>query len=288
MNLLLVLLGIAVLYTGISWLQRPENISIYRELVTFRRPHLRMKGHSRQAIFWQGLTYFRWGLLAIAGYLSLEALSQMLSWLDRDRFAFLLLQGSFGWLALFGMGSGFYRLYALCCWQLEDVMVPLLYRLLASQPIFSRSPGIVGPRGGDRRIDLWLSVREATLGTKRRLHVERWQRCFQCQGSGQRGWRPHSCSTCVGSGRVDAHFPKSPTLSVEMVCSSCNGLGLVFSDSCINCQGKGQTLESREITVHVPAAVWEGVRLSIAELGDDGRRGTPPGDLYIYLFVNDD
>jgi molecular chaperone DnaJ len=60
---------------------------------------------------------------------------------------------------------------------------------------------------------------------------------------------------------------------VENPCKACNGSGLT------------QTL--RKFTVPMPPGVREGTKIRLKGKGEPGRRGGPPGDLYVIAEVED-
>jgi molecular chaperone DnaJ len=59
----------------------------------------------------------------------------------------------------------------------------------------------------------------------------------------------------------------------------------VVKDPCGECRGEGRVERERSITVKIPAGVDTGARLRLAGEGEHGRRGGPPGDLYVVLQV---
>lgn len=63
---------------------------------------------------------------------------------------------------------------------------------------------------------------------------------------------------------------------------------MVIEDKCDTCDGKGTNQVTKKLKITIPAGVDNGTRLRIKDEGDAGQRGGPPGDLYVYLFVNED
>jgi molecular chaperone DnaJ len=59
-------------------------------------------------------------------------------------------------------------------------------------------------------------------------------------------------------------------------------------DKCDACDGKGANQVTKKLKITIPAGVDNGTRLRISQEGDAGQRGGPAGDLYVYLFVNED
>lgn len=62
----------------------------------------------------------------------------------------------------------------------------------------------------------------------------------------------------------------------------------MIEDKCEVCGGNGQRQETKKLKISIPAGVDNGTRLRVSGEGDAGQRSGPPGDLYVYLFINDD
>lgn len=148
-----------------------------------------------------------------------------------------------------------------------------------------------GPvRGDDLRLDLKLDFREAIFGGEKEIRISHLETCEVCSGSGAKaGTRPKTCGTCGGSGQV-RRVTRTPFGSFTQVstCPTCDGTGSVVEDKCDACGGKGSNQVTKKLKINVPAGVDNGTRLRISQEGDAGQRGGPPGDLYVYLFVNED
>ncbi len=148
-----------------------------------------------------------------------------------------------------------------------------------------------GPtRGDDLRLDLKLEFREAVFGGEKEIRISHLETCEVCSGTGAKpGTRPRTCSSCSGSGQV-RRVTRTPfgSFTQVSVCPTCNGTGQVIEDKCEACEGKGQKQVTKKLKITIPAGVDDGTRLRVANEGDTGQRGGPPGDLYVYLFVNSD
>ncbi|MGP1375321.1 MAG: molecular chaperone DnaJ [Almyronema sp.] len=147
-----------------------------------------------------------------------------------------------------------------------------------------------GPvRGDDLRLDLKLDFEEAIFGGEKEIKISHLETCSNCSGSGARpGTRPRTCSTCNGAGQV-RRATRTPFGSFTQVstCPTCNGTGEMVEEKCEVCGGSGQKQEAKKLKITVPAGVDNGTRLRVSGEGDAGRRNGPPGDLYVYLFVNE-
>jgi len=148
-----------------------------------------------------------------------------------------------------------------------------------------------GPmRGDDLRLDLKLEFREAIFGGEREIRINHLETCSTCVGTGAKpGTRPRTCSTCNGGGQV-RRATRTPfgSFTQVSVCPTCNGSGQVIEDKCEACGGAGQRQETKKLKINIPAGVDNGTRLRVSGEGDSGQRSGPAGDLYVYLFVNED
>ncbi|HLO87376.1 MAG TPA: molecular chaperone DnaJ [Nostocaceae cyanobacterium] len=148
-----------------------------------------------------------------------------------------------------------------------------------------------GPvRGDDLRLDLKLDFREAVFGGEKEIRISHLETCEVCNGSGAKpGTRPRTCTTCSGSGQV-RRVTRTPFGSFTQVstCPTCNGTGMVVEEKCEACDGRGANQVTKKLKITIPAGVDNNTKLRISQEGDAGQRGGPPGDLYVYLFVNED
>jgi molecular chaperone DnaJ len=148
-----------------------------------------------------------------------------------------------------------------------------------------------GPvRGDDLRLDLKLDFREAIFGGEKEIRITHLETCTTCNGSGAKpGSRPKTCVTCAGAGQV-RRATRTPfgSFAQVSVCPTCNGAGQVIEDKCEVCNGNGQRQEAKKLKITIPAGVDNGTRLRVSGAGDAGQRGGPSGDLYVYLFANED
>jgi len=74
---------------------------------------------------------------------------------------------------------------------------------------------------------------------------------------------------------------------VQRTCPQCGGAGKVIKDPCASCGGAGRVQETKTLSVKVPAGVDDGSRLRVAGEGEAWFNGGPPGDLYVFISVNE-
>ena len=138
-------------------------------------------------------------------------------------------------------------------------------------------------RGADLRYDLKISLFDAAFGKEIDIEVEKKVRCEVCNGTGaQAGSTPQTCPHCHGRGQVNRSHG---FFSISTTCPHCGGEGRVIPNPCKSCKGTGLVRERKNVTLHIPPGVESGSRLRLREEGEDGERGTPPGDLYVIIYV---
>ncbi|KAL3538659.1 hypothetical protein ACH5RR_002025 [Cinchona calisaya] len=143
--------------------------------------------------------------------------------------------------------------------------------------------------GEDQVYNLVLDFKEAVFGIEKEIEIARLESCGTCDGSGAKpGTRPTKCSTCGGQGQVvsSARTPLGVFQQV-MTCSACGGAG-ESSTPCNTCSGDGRVRKSKRISLKVPPGVDSGSRLRVRSEGNAGRRGGPPGDLFVIIEVRPD
>jgi len=145
-----------------------------------------------------------------------------------------------------------------------------------------------GPRrGANLRYDLRLTFEEAAFGCRKEIEITRLEICPACQGNGaEPGTTPVRCSECAGSGQV-RQIQRSIFGSFVNVttCPVCDGAGETIPIPCTHCNGSGRTHVERRLTVNIPAGVDTGTKIRLAEEGEPGVRGGPPGNLYVIVEV---
>ncbi|GAB4842096.1 hypothetical protein Ancab_012056 [Ancistrocladus abbreviatus] len=144
-------------------------------------------------------------------------------------------------------------------------------------------------KGDDIRYDMTLAFSESIFGTEKEFLLSHLETCEFCAGTGAKvGTKMRLCSTCGGRGQV-MRTEQTPfgLFSQVSVCPTCGGIGEVISEYCRKCAGQGRVRVKKEIKVKVPPGVSKGSILRVAGEGDAGPKGGPPGDLYVYLEVEE-
>ena len=141
-----------------------------------------------------------------------------------------------------------------------------------------------GPqRGDDLRYNLEITLEEAAQGCEKEIPVTKLDPCETCGGSGaEAGSKLKTCGTCGGRGQV---LTSRGIFSIAQTCPHCKGQGRLLEKPCKACHGEGKRQRSSKIKLRIPAGVEGGSRLRSQGNGEAGFRGGPPGDLYVFLSV---
>jgi molecular chaperone DnaJ len=138
-------------------------------------------------------------------------------------------------------------------------------------------------RGADLRYDLNLTFMDAAFGTETEIDIEKLETCLECEGTGgESGTHPETCRQCGGMGQVSR---SQGFFTVRTTCPTCRGVGQVIANPCAGCRGTGQVAARKKVSVKIPAGVDHGSRLRLNGEGEAGVYGGPPGDLYVFISV---
>ncbi|MFT7390630.1 MAG: molecular chaperone DnaJ [Paracoccaceae bacterium] len=142
-----------------------------------------------------------------------------------------------------------------------------------------------GRRGSDLRYNLRVTLEDAFNGKTANLNVPTSAKCDSCNGTGADGGaEPTTCPTCAGMGKVRA---QQGFFTVERTCPTCQGRGQMIKNPCGSCAGAGRVQKDRTLSVNIPAGVETGTRIRLGGEGEAGFQGGGPGDLYIFIEVQD-
>jgi molecular chaperone DnaJ len=138
-------------------------------------------------------------------------------------------------------------------------------------------------RGSDLRYNLEITLEEAFAGRAVEIDVPTLVTCNTCDGSGAKpGTGMSTCKHCNGHGKVRA---AQGFFTIERTCPVCQGRGQIMENPCTDCGGQGRRQQNRKLSVDVPKGIEDGTRIRLANEGEAGLRGGPPGDLYIFISV---
>jgi len=149
-----------------------------------------------------------------------------------------------------------------------------------------RNPRNQPQQGNDERHDMVIDFSQAVFGCRKEVDVSRLEECGTCTGEGVKAGTSKSvCSTCGGSGQM-VQPVRTPLGNFQQViqCPECDGTGERFTP-CGTCGGDGRVRKSKRLEVTIPAGVDNGSRLRVRNEGNAGRKGGPPGDLFVFIQV---
>lgn len=141
-----------------------------------------------------------------------------------------------------------------------------------------------GPqRGSDLRYDLNISFMDAAMGTDKEIQIEKAESCGVCGATGASpGTGRTTCSACRGTGTVRR---TQGFFTVSLTCNRCGGVGSFIEQPCVECKGSGRIRKKKRLNLKIPAGVDTGAQMRLQGEGEDGLRGGPSGDLYVFIHV---
>jgi molecular chaperone DnaJ len=138
-------------------------------------------------------------------------------------------------------------------------------------------------RGSDVEYTLTLAFEDAIYGKEVTLNIPGLETCGDCRGNGAKSAEHvKMCPTCKGAGQL--RFQQG-FFTINKTCGHCQGVGQIITAPCPACRGARQVRKDRSLNVHIPAGVETGTRLRLANEGERGQNGGPPGDLYVLINV---
>ena len=137
--------------------------------------------------------------------------------------------------------------------------------------------------GADLRYDLKISFYEAAFGKEAEIEIPKNVPCEVCSGTGAKpGTYPTHCPNCKGTGQVTR---SQGFFTISTTCSQCRGEGNIISHPCKECRGHGKVRKTRKIQIKIPPGVDTGSKIRIRGEGEEGEKGGPPGDLFVFIYV---
>ncbi len=141
-------------------------------------------------------------------------------------------------------------------------------------------------RGGDLRLKVTITLKEAATGVTKKFKVRKSVPCSHCKGSGSEDGQTQTCPTCGGTGytvkTVNSMFGRMQT---QQPCHTCNGEGSVIKNKCSHCNGQGVVMGEEIVEVNIPAGISDGMTINIQGKGHAGAHNGVNGDLQVYVEV---
>jgi molecular chaperone DnaJ len=137
--------------------------------------------------------------------------------------------------------------------------------------------------GADLRYDMKITFYEAAFGKEMEIEIPRNVTCDLCKGTGAKpGTHPTHCPSCKGTGQVTR---SQGFFTISSTCANCRGEGNIIQNPCKECRGHGKVRKTKKIQIKIPSGVDSGSKLRIRGEGEEGEKGGPPGDLFVFLYV---
>ncbi|XP_023948327.2 protein tumorous imaginal discs, mitochondrial isoform X2 [Bicyclus anynana] len=117
--------------------------------------------------------------------------------------------------------------------------------------------------GASQEVIVNLRFTEAARGVNKDVNINIVDTCTKCLGSRcEPGTKSIKCTYCNGSGMET--FSRGPFV-MRSTCRHCHGTRMLIKFPCAECEGKGQSVQRKKVTVPVPAGVEDGqtVRMSV-------------------------
>ncbi|MDP7116432.1 MAG: molecular chaperone DnaJ [Candidatus Woesearchaeota archaeon] len=152
-----------------------------------------------------------------------------------------------------------------------------------------RARGDTRRRGASLRFDLEVSLEEVSTGVDKKIVIPKLESCKVCKGLGVENKSDlEECGVCKGSG-YERRVRRTPfgMFSTTTGCSTCGGEGQIIKKPCHECSGTGRVEVRKDLEIKIPAGVETGMKLRVANEGEAGAKGGPPGDLFIVVHVAD-
>ncbi|CAH1159525.1 unnamed protein product [Phaedon cochleariae] len=119
--------------------------------------------------------------------------------------------------------------------------------------------------GEAQEIVLRISFSQAARGTNKDVNINVVDTCPKCNGSRcELGTKATKCQFCNGTGMES--ITTGPFV-MRSTCRYCQGTRMYIKHKCVECEGKGSTVQRRKVTVPVPAGIEDGqtVRMSVGK-----------------------
>jgi molecular chaperone DnaJ len=145
-------------------------------------------------------------------------------------------------------------------------------------------------RGADLGAEIEIELVDASRGVKVSVPFDVAVTCSTGGGDGvEPGTEPLTCPRCEGTGRLH-HVSRSVfgDFVRAQACPDCQGRGVIVEHPCPDCDGAGRRIESRELSVDVPAGIHDGQRIRVSGEGHAGALGGRSGDVYVLVHVKPD
>ncbi|XP_065556295.1 protein tumorous imaginal discs, mitochondrial-like isoform X2 [Artemia franciscana] len=119
--------------------------------------------------------------------------------------------------------------------------------------------------GAAQEIAVNLTFAQAARGVNKEVNLNVVDTCPKCKGSrSEIGFKAVKCPFCNGTGMETI---STGPFVMRTTCRRCSGTRMYIKHPCVECEGKGSTVQRKKVTVPVPAGVEDGqtVRMQVGQ-----------------------
>ncbi|XP_050539318.1 protein tumorous imaginal discs, mitochondrial-like isoform X2 [Daktulosphaira vitifoliae] len=115
--------------------------------------------------------------------------------------------------------------------------------------------------GAAEEVVVRLTFEQAARGINKEISLNVVDVCPKCRGTRcELGYKATTCTICNGTGMETVS--RGPFL-MKSTCRACQGTRVIIKNPCMECHGKGSTVQRNKVTVPVPAGIEDGQTIRI-------------------------
>lgn len=139
-------------------------------------------------------------------------------------------------------------------------------------------------RGHDLEKEITITLEEAFKGATKEFKIHHFVSCVECKITGMApGSTAKECAACQGTGQIGY---QQGFFMYSQACAKCQGEGVIIDKPCTKCKGQSRVQKYDEVSISIPAGIYDGAQIRKVGYGDAGVFGGPSGDLYIRVHIS--
>jgi molecular chaperone DnaJ len=108
-------------------------------------------------------------------------------------------------------------------------------------------------KGDDDNATISITLEEAFNGGEKEITYSTYVPCSECDGTGSKDKKKHTCPQCNGTGRIVKTNRNGNMISQQIMgCPHCHGTGEVVTNPCSKCKGSGVEYKQKTIKIEIP------------------------------------